>query len=66
VYLSDGGGHCMGADEAQYLNKVLSTVASINFQRIKINTIGVLNLSALGEQFMRKLATMNGGTYTKI
>ena len=66
VYLSDGGGHCMGAEESQYLNKLLSTVASINFQRIKINTIGVLNLSALGEQFMRKLATMNGGTYTKI
>jgi len=66
VYLSDGGGHCMGAEEAQYLNKVLSTVASINFQRLKINTIGVLNLSALGEQFMRKLASMNGGTYTKI
>jgi hypothetical protein len=66
VYLSDGGGHCMGAEEAQYLNKVLSTVASINFQRIKINTIGVLQLSSLGEQFMRKLASMNGGTYTKI
>ena len=47
-------------------NEVLSTVASINFQRIKINTIGVLDLSALGEQFMRKLASMNGGTYTKI
>ena len=66
VYLSDGGGTCMGADEGQYLNKLLSTVASMNFQRIKINTIGVLNLTALGEQFMRKLATMNGGTYTKI
>jgi hypothetical protein len=66
VFLSDGGGHCMGAEEAQYLSKVLSTVSSINFQRVKINTIGVLNLSTLGEQFMRNLATMNGGTYTKI
>jgi len=66
VYLSDGGGTCEGADESQYLNKCLSTTASMNFQRIKINTIGVLNLTALGEQFMRKLATMNGGTYTKI
>ena len=66
VYLSDGGGTCEGADEAQYLNKCLSTTASMNFQRVKINTIGVLNLTTLGEQFMRKLASMNGGTYTKI
>jgi len=66
VYLSDGGGTCQGGDEAQYLQKTLSTVASLNFQRIKVNTIGVLNLTPLGEQFMRKLASMNGGTYTKI
>ena len=66
VYLSDGGGTCQGGDEAQYLQKTLSTVASMNFQRVKINTIGVLQVNALGEQFLRKLAAMNGGTYTKI
>jgi hypothetical protein len=66
TYLGDGGGTCMGADESQYLNKALSTVAGMNFQRVKINTIGVLQVSAIGEQFLRKLAAMNGGTYTKI
>ena len=64
VYLSDGGGTCMGGDEAQYLQKLLSTVSAMNFQRIKINTIGVLEV--INEKFMRQLASSNGGTYTKI
>jgi Mg-chelatase subunit ChlD len=66
VYVGDGGGTCQGADEAQYLQKTLSTITSMNFQKIKINTIGVVDVSALGEQFLRKLASQNGGTYTRI
>jgi Mg-chelatase subunit ChlD len=66
VYVGDGGGTCQGADEAQYLQKTLSTITSMNFQKVKINTIGVVDVSALGEQFLRKLASQNGGTYTRI
>jgi len=66
VYLSDGGGTCMGADEAAYLKQTLAKVTAQNYQRIRIHTIGVLDLSPLGEDFMRKLASANGGTYTRI
>jgi Mg-chelatase subunit ChlD len=66
VYVGDGGGTCEGVDEAQYLEKTLSQVTSSNFQRVKINTIGVLDISKIGEQFLRKLASANGGTYTRI
>jgi Mg-chelatase subunit ChlD len=65
VYLGDGGGHC-GGDEQQYLNKTLGTVTSQNYQRIKINTIGVLDVAPHSESFLRKLAASNGGTYTRI
>ena len=66
VYLSDGGGTCMGANEAEYLKKTLAAVTAQNYQRIRIHTIGVLDLSALGEEFMKRLAAANGGTYTRI
>jgi Mg-chelatase subunit ChlD len=66
VYLSDGGGTCMGADEAAYLKKTLATVSAQNHQRARIHTIGVLDLSPLGEEFMKKLAAGNGGSYTRI
>jgi len=66
VYVGDGGGTCQGADEAQYLQKTLQTVSSMNFQRVKINAIGVVDVSPLGEDFLRKLTRQNGGTYTRI
>ena len=66
VYLSDGGGTCMGADEAAYLKKTLATVTAQNHQRARIHTIGVLDLSSLGEEFMKRLAAANGGSYTRI
>jgi hypothetical protein len=57
----------MGADEAQYLNKLISAVTAQNYQRVRINTIMVLNPAWLGaESFMRKLVSANGGTYTRI
>jgi hypothetical protein len=66
VYLSDGGGTCRGADENQYLEKTIATVTAQNYQRVKINTILVLNPSGGGEAFMRRLAAANGGTYTRL
>ena len=66
VYLSDGGGTCMGADESQYLNKLIATVTAQNYQRVKINTILVLEPAGGGENFMRRLAAANGGSYTRI
>jgi Mg-chelatase subunit ChlD len=66
VYLGDGGGTCSGVDEGTYLNQTLAVVTSQNFQRITINTIGVLSYGQIQEKFLRNLASANGGTYTKI
>ncbi len=66
VYLGDGGGHCNGANQQNYLNQTLSVVKSMNFQRAQINAIGVLDVSSIGENFLRALASGNGGSYVKI
>lgn len=65
IYVGDGGGTC-GGDEAAYLKAALAQVTAQNYQRIQINCIGVLQPSTLGVDFMKKLAAMNGGTYTRI
>lgn len=66
VYLGDGGGHCNGANQTTYLQQTLGVVRSQNFQRAQINAIGILQLERVGEDFLRNLATGNGGTYVKI
>jgi hypothetical protein len=65
VYVGDGGGTC-GGDEATYLERTLAIVAQHNYQRVQINTIGVLMTGrAAQEQFLRRLAAMNNGTYRR-
>ena len=66
VYLSDGGGTCGGGDEAAYLKQTMALATSQNYQRIQLNTIGVLDLTPLGEAFMKQLAASNGGTYARV
>ncbi len=66
TYVGDGGGTCNGANEAEYLQQTLAAVTAQNFQRIQINCIGVLSYPKLNEDFMKNLAAMNGGTYTRI
>jgi len=66
VYLSDGGGTCPGSDEEPYLRQTIAATSAQNWQRIQINTIGVLNLGQINEKFMKDLAASNGGTYTRI
>ena len=66
VYLGDGGGHCNGADQRTYLQQTIGVIKSQNFQRAQINTVGVLQVEPVSEEFLRNLATGNGGRYTKI
>ena len=66
VYVGDGGGTCNGADETQYLQQTLGAVSAQNYQRAIVNTIGVLDVNQLRENFLRALAGANGGTYTLI
>ena len=54
-----------GPAEAAYLRQELSQTTSQNYQRIPINTIGVLDLTPAGEAFLKQLASANGGTYTR-
>ena len=44
----------------------LSVVKAQNFQRAQINAIGVLQIGNRQDNFLRSLATGNGGTYTNI
>ena len=69
-YVGDGGGTgpCGGTGgESGYLNQTLQRVAQQNYQRVTINTIGVM-MSGRGmqETFLRNIARGNGGTYKRI
>ena len=66
IYLGDGGGTCQGADEASYLRQTLAAITAMNDQGVQIHCFGVLNPSALGVDFMKRLAEANGGTYTNV
>lgn len=66
IYVGDGGGTCNSSAEAQYLQTTLAQITGQNYQRVQINSIGVLNPSALGVDFMKRLAANNGGTYVRI
>ena len=64
LYVGDGGGTCNGSNEQNYLTETLALVRSLNFQRARVNTIGVLMQGrAVQEEFLKVLATTNGGTY---
>lgn len=66
VYVGDGGGTCMGSDEVTYLQQTLSSVTEDNSGHAQILTVGVLNPSSLGEEFMKALAAQNSGVYARI
>jgi Mg-chelatase subunit ChlD len=71
IYVGDGGGTCNG-DEATYLRQTLAVVKGQNYKRAQINSIGVLiQTQSRDDQvkhrdFLRQLATMNGGRYTEV
>jgi TRAP-type C4-dicarboxylate transport system substrate-binding protein len=43
-----------------------AAIEAQNYQRVRINTILVLEPTGGGEAFMRRLASSNGGSYTRI
>ena len=68
-YVGDGGGTgpCGGGGESAYLNQTLQRVQQQNYQRVTINTIGVMMAGrTMQETFLRNLARANGGTYKRI
>ena len=66
LYVGDGGGTCNGSNKQEYLSSTLSVVRSQNFQMAQINTIGVLQINNLRDEFLRALSNSNYGTYRKI
>ena len=66
IYVGDGGGYCHGANETEYLAQTLAVVKSQNVHRAQINAIGVLQIKDLSDQFLRRLTSQNGGSYTKV
>ena len=65
-YVTNGGGTCNGADELQYLQKLLETVTAYNAGLARIHTFQVSpGIEALDE-FLQDLAHRNGGTYTPL
>jgi Mg-chelatase subunit ChlD len=68
AYVSDGGATCGGQNEQDYMKQTLQMLASQNYQRVTINTIGVLmtDMGPQHEQFMKDIAGQHGGTYRRI
>jgi len=63
IVLGDGEVHCRN-QEAGYEAKCLSEVKSRNSSGVKINTLCILCTS--GADFMKTLATQNGGTFATV
>ena len=66
IYLSDGFSHCPGHDPAQYAKESLNEITQRNTSRAHINTICIGAPGSVDENFMRQLASMNGGTMARI
>jgi Mg-chelatase subunit ChlD len=66
VYVGDGSGTCQGAEEATYLRQTLESITAWNKQRAQIHCIGISSRGQIREDFLKKLAEANGGTYTRI
>lgn len=66
IYVGDGGGTCQGADESAYLTRTLVAVTAANAGTARLHAIGVLDITSVGERFLRDLASRNGGAFTRI
>jgi len=66
IVLGDGVPWCPGYDREVYATETLETVRKMNIQRAKINTICLGGLTTSNETWMRTLATMNNGTFSRI
>ena len=66
LYVSDGGGTCMGVEERGYLQTTLEDVTRANSGLARIHTIEVLNATSLGKAFLKSLAERNGGVTVRV
>jgi len=66
IHLSDGLHRCNGADPNTYGNETLSEVRQKNTSGIRVNSICIGPPGAVDENWMRRLASENNGTYARI
>ena len=66
VYVTDGGGFCMGAEETAYHEKLTETVTSANAGLARLHTFQVVPNIQIRDRFLEQLALRNGGTYTPL
>jgi hypothetical protein len=66
LYASNGGGTCMGLDEAVYLDRSLEEVTLANSGLARIHTFGILLSNEVERDFLVRLAERNGGTFTVV
>ena len=66
IYLSDGFQTCNDADPAVYGAECLAEVTQMNGQRVRINTICIGPQGQVDEDWMRRLASQNGGQFARI
>jgi hypothetical protein len=65
-YVTNGGGTCMGAQEADYLRLLTETVTAANAGLARIHTFQVAPGFELQDRVLESLALLNGGTYTPL
>ena len=65
MFVGNAGVDCQGADEESYLDQTLEFIKSQKSQRQQFNVIGVGEIGTTQENFLKSLASMNGGTYVK-
>ena len=66
IHLADGFTTCPGSDATQYGQQTLAEVTAKNTQRVHINTICIGPSGQVDEDWMKKLAAQNGGSYSRI
>jgi hypothetical protein len=66
IHLSDGLHRCNGYDPTRYGEETLTEVRQHNSVGAKINSICIGPTGQADEQWMRRLAVQNGGTFARI
>lgn len=66
IFVTDGGGTCDGGDEAAYLEETLAIIKGLNIDRVPIHCLGVVDVGALQDRFLSRLADSSGGRYRKV
>ena len=63
LYMTDGGGTCVGGDEGLYLQDTLKAVAAQNWQHVRIYSLQMGAAGPTSIKYLRDLAAQNGGEF---